>query len=59
MGSLARKFQEEARAEVRAEEKRETARIMLAEGSDINFISKVTKLTVEEVNRIKDEKPEE
>lgn len=34
--------------------KKETARIMLAEGVDLNFIVKVTKLTIEEINKLKD-----
>ncbi len=63
MGTLARKFQEEGISQGisqgidrgRVENKKETARIMLAEGSDINFIIKVTKLTIEEINKLKSE----
>ena len=52
MGSLARKWQEEGKAE----EKKEMALAMLAEGSDDNFISKVTKMTIEEINDLKAQK---
>lgn len=59
MGTLARKFQEEGIAQGidrgKVENKKETARIMLAEGSDLNFIIKVTKFTIEEINKLKNE----
>jgi len=53
MSSLARKWLEEGEAKGRVEDKKEIALAMLAEGSDINFISKVTKLTVQEINELK------
>lgn len=55
MGSLAKKFQEEGIAEGI----KKTAASMLKEGIDVKLISKVTKLTTEEINRLKEEKPEE
>lgn len=44
----------EGKAKGKAEEKKEIALAMLAEVSDLNFISKITKLTVEEINKLKE-----
>ena len=52
MGTLARKFQEEGKAEGKFEEKKEIARIMLNKGADFNFIREVTRLTTEELKQI-------
>ena len=49
MGSLARKIEQQAIEKNKAE----VAKCMLEEGSDVNFISKVTKMTIEEINALK------
>ena len=57
MGSIARKFEEEGLAKGKAaglaEGKKKMAVSMLAEGLDINLISKITKLTINEINDLK------
>ena len=45
----------EGKAEGKAEEKKEIVLAMLAEGCDLNFIIKVTKLTAEQITKIKEE----
>ena len=46
----------EGRAEGKMEEKKAIVRAMLAEGSDLDFISKITEMTFEEINKLKEEK---
>jgi predicted transposase/invertase (TIGR01784 family) len=58
MGAMARKIEQQGIEQGIErgvdQNKKETARIMLAEGADLNFIVKVTKLTVEEINKLKE-----
>jgi predicted transposase/invertase (TIGR01784 family) len=56
MGALARKIEQQGIEKGIEKNKAEVAKSMLAEGSDVNFISKVTKLTVEEINDLKAQK---
>ena len=57
MSVLARKIEQQGiikgKAEGIIEGKRETARVMLKEGVDLNFISKVTGLSLNEITQIK------
>ena len=46
----------EGRAEGKLEEKKAIVRAMLAEGFDLNFISKITEMTFEAINKLKEEK---
>jgi predicted transposase/invertase (TIGR01784 family) len=46
----------EGKAEGEAKKSQEIAISMLAEGLDLNLISRVTKLTLKEINKLKDEK---
>ena len=59
MGNLAHYFEEQGiakgKAEGKAEAKKETAKVMLQKGADIHFISEVTNLTIQEINKLKGE----
>ena len=54
-----KKAEAKGRAEGKAEAKKETALAMLLEGSDLDFVTKITKLTFEEINKLKEESPQE
>lgn len=53
MGALARKIEQQGMEKGMEKNKVEVAKSMLSEGSDVNFISKVTKLTIEKINDLK------
>lgn len=53
MGALARKIEQQGIEKGKAEGKAEVAKSMLDAGSDIQFITKITGLTEEEVKELK------
>jgi predicted transposase/invertase (TIGR01784 family) len=59
MGTLAHRFEQQGIEKGIEKGIKKTALAMIKEGADLNFISKVTKLTVKEINELKSENLEE